>query len=825
MTGFIRPSEGDKVRDATLAAAEPAAAAASASALKNAGYDRAGDDADTPVPLPASETGVRDSVVPLMRMRSDILAALETRRIVLVRGCGAGSGVVLGKLLWDAGWGDLGKSVAVVEASRSAALQGALVAKRMFKSAEDGVGHEVRYDRRRTARTRLLFTTAEAVLLRIRSEPLLSQHDVLVFAAPQTQSLEGDLLLALLSRVLAKRSDLRIVLLFHSAGSSCEAAVTDVFARVVAGRRAPGADEDEEEAAVCAAVGAVDVALPYTAHSEVFHIGEPCYAYRSSALAVVADIHREQQAGDVLVFLPTRADVAEAAASLRQNVFLGKDKARLQVLTLEAEGQRQHAAQQSPALLGWAGHRGSDSDLRSPDTRRVYVTNVDVEAAGCVLPLLGERGGPGLRRLYVVDAGMSVMRFVDLHGGYRRSVVTCASRAEVDARATLPRYAVSASGSTLSVLQTTTYRLFTEGCYKTQMPAHTPPPVLKRDLAPLVLQLVHLRVDNIAAFPFVTRPPRVVLEKAFEQLVSLRAIKEGGPGNGARLAGKAGCVGEYFVGFPSPDVNVACFVLATAKMGMQESGLKIAAMLSVQAGLFAPVTRRSAASRRQAVEETKAKYTVAEGDHLTLLNIYNAFEAEGHSSEWAAESGLLSGVLHRAVQLKKLFASALEAHHAAVEDWDTGELEAILEEERVSKGGSFDEGAAALLLCTMQAWFAHVAVRTPDGTCYQHVAAGADAQPLHLHLSSALHQTRPDWVIYSDVEEDASGEAPRVCMRDCARVSNPLWLLRLVPHFYERTGEKQGGTKRPRDAPLAEAADALQRRADRKRASNWLDVE
>lgn len=78
--------------------------------------------------------------------------------------------------------------------------------------------------------------------------------------------------------------------------------------------------------------------------------------------------------------------------------------------------------------------------------------------------------------------------------------------------------------------------------------------------------------------------------------------------------------------------NLAKMLLTSSDLGCSEEMITIIAMLSAQTIFFRPK------EKQQLADEKKAHFHSADGDHLTLLNVYDAWEHNNYSQSWAQEN-------------------------------------------------------------------------------------------------------------------------------------------------------------------------------------------
>jgi len=168
-------------------------------------------------------------------------------------------------------------------------------------------------------------------------------------------------------------------------------------------------------------------------------------------------------------------------------------------------------------------------------------------------------------------------------------------------------------------------------------------------------------------------------------------------------------------------------------------------------------------------ERAKLKFSVHEGDHLTLLNVYRAFIKNKKNSKWCHENFLNYKSLSHAVRIKEQLESILKRFQIPI----------------VSCNGD-DE---VIRKCILSGFFANVAKYHPLGE-YRTIR---DNHSLHIHPQSVLAtETPPTWVVFNQVLLTG-----KEYMRDVT-VIDPEWLLELAPNYYEFGTERSIMSKRAR---------------------------
>jgi ATP-dependent RNA helicase DDX35 len=225
------------------------------------------------------------------------------------------------------------------------------------------------------------------------------------------------------------------------------------------------------------------------------------------------------------------------------------------------------------------------------------------------------------------------------------------------------------------------------------------------------MQLKALGIDNIVRFDFLTPPPAELVIRAFELLSSLGAVDDY-----AKLTKPLGTrMAELAV-----DPMMAKVLLAAPSFNCLSEILSIAAMVSLQGTVWVQHEgdKRSAESNRR-------KFAVEEGDHLTYLNVYQAFVTKGKKdSKWCRDNLLNYRALLRAVSIRGQLKRYLERFGIQIDETlsaRNGALDLSTQPERIRR-------------CLTTGYFAHAAKMQPDGT-FKTVSGGLT---LHAHPSSLM---------------------------------------------------------------------------------------
>ncbi|XP_037319651.2 ATP-dependent RNA helicase DHX8 isoform X2 [Pungitius pungitius] len=438
---------------------------------------------------------------------------------------------------------------------------------------------------------------------------------------------------------------------------------------------------------------------------EVLYTKEPETDYLDASLITVMQIHLTEPPGDVLVFLTGQEEIDTACEILYDRMkSLGPDVPELIILPVYS------------ALPSEMQTRIFDP--APPGSRKVVIATNIAETSLTIDGIY-----------YVVDPGFVKQKVYNSKTGIDQLVVTPISQAQAKQRA--GRAGRTGPGKT--------YRLYTERAYRDEMLTTNVPEIQRTNLASTVLSLKAMGINDLLSFDFMDAPPMETLITAMEQLYTLGALDD---------EGLLTRLGRRMAEFPLEPMLCKMLIMSV-HLGCSEEMLTIVSMLSVQNVFYRPKDKQALADQK------KAKFHQPEGDHLTLLAVYNSWKNNKFSNPWCYENFIQARSLRRAQDIRKQMLGIMDRHKLDVVSCGKATV-------RVQKA-----------ICS--GFFRNAAKKDPQ----EGYRTLIDQQVVYIHPSSALFNRQPEWVVYHELVLTT-----KEYMREVTTI-DPRWLVEFSPAFFK----------------------------------------
>lgn len=404
---------------------------------------------------------------------------------------------------------------------------------------------------------------------------------------------------------------------------------------------------------------------------EILYTKDPESDYLDASLITVMQIHLSEPAGDILLFLTGQEEIDTAAEILYERMkALGPMVPELIVLPVYSA---------LPSEM-----QSRIFDPTPPGARKVVIATNVAETSITIDGIY-----------YVVDPGFVKQSAYDAKLGMDSLIVTPISQAQARQR----------SGRAGRTGPGKCYRLYTEAAYRNEMMPNPVPEIQRTNLAMIVLTLKAMGINDLINFDFMDPPPVQTLLTALEQLFALSALDS---------EGLLTRLGRKMAVFPM-EPPLAKMLILSADLNCSEEILTIVSMLSVQNVFHRPKEKQALADSK------KAKFHQPEGDHLTLLTVYNAWKASKFSNPWCFENFIQARGMKRAQDVRKQLLGYMDRYNQDV----------------VSCGKNYTKVRRALC----GGFFRHAAKKDPQEG-YKTLVEGT---PVYIHPSSSLFNKNPEW--------------------------------------------------------------------------------
>ena len=403
-----------------------------------------------------------DADLPITARREAIVEALRLHQVLIVAGdTGSGKSTQLPQFCLELGRGIEGLIAHTQPRRLAARALAARIAEELGQPVGRSVGFRVRFADQVSDVTRLVLMTDGLLLAELASDPQLRRYDTIIVDEAHERTLNVDLALGVLKRLLPRRPDLKVIVTSATLDVERISRFFDGAPIITVSGRAHPIEVRYAEIPD----DADDLDLP-AAVFEAFQgiLTEP----------------GKIGSGDVLVFLPGEREIRDVGELLQREL-----RADVEILELYSR-------------LSW--EQQSKIFQRGARQRIVLATNV-AETSITV---------PGIRA--VIDSGLARISRYSPRSRLQRLPIEPISRASADQR----KGRCGRLGPGLCV------RLFTEADFEKRTP-FTEPEILRTNLAALLLRLAADGLGEAESFPFIDPPDSRSLSDGYRLLQELQA--------------------------------------------------------------------------------------------------------------------------------------------------------------------------------------------------------------------------------------------------------------------------------------------------------------
>ncbi|KAI9512405.1 P-loop containing nucleoside triphosphate hydrolase protein [Russula earlei] len=495
-------------------------------------------------------------LLPIVTEEQPIVETILLNTVVVICGeTGSGKTTQVPQFLFEAGFGspdsDNPGMIGITQPRRVAAMSMASRVAQELSLPSSRVSYQIRYDATVSPSTSIKFMTDGVLLRELASDFLLSKYSVLIIDEAHERSMNTDILIGVLSRVVKLRESLwreplRIVIM------SATLRISDFV----------------ENPTLFATPPPV-IKVPARQHPVTVHFNRRTLSdYVGEAIRKASKIHARLPPGGILIFLTGQNEISGVCRRLeerygaqslaerrkrRKGTQVGLDAQRFfrndgdhdTVVDFEAEemdlgggsgddlafdvedGLKDEKDVDMDALDTDDEAQGEDQALvpmhilplysllptekqmkvfePSPAGTRLVVVATNVAETSLTIP--------GIR--YVIDCGRAKERRYNLADGIQSFQISWISKASAAQRA--GRAGRTGPGHC--------YRLYSSAVFENYFEQFSQPEILRVPIEGVVLQMKCMHIDSVANFPFPTPPDRQSLRQAEKMLTYLGALE------------------------------------------------------------------------------------------------------------------------------------------------------------------------------------------------------------------------------------------------------------------------------------------------------------
>uniref|UniRef100_A0A8C2PYI9 DEAH (Asp-Glu-Ala-His) box polypeptide 32a n=1 Tax=Cyprinus carpio TaxID=7962 RepID=A0A8C2PYI9_CYPCA len=446
---------------------------------------------------------------------------------------------------------------------------------------------------------------------------------------------------------------------------------------------------------------------------EVIHSNSSSAESFYSALRLTLEVHRSREPGDVAVFLASEQEVVCACN------ILTKEASRMSVSLGELI-----------AVPLCPGHTGMCPPItESPQkSRRVFVSCSQSEDLFWLVDTI----------TFVIDTGVEKRLVYNPRVRASSEVIRPISKCQAEIRKRL-------TGSTGKC-----FCLYPEDV---QLPAEIPPRILESNITSTALFLKRMETAGIRHCDFISRPDPEGLMQALEELDYLAALD-----NDGNLSEMGIIMSELPL-----DPQMAKALLASCEFDCASEMLTIAAMLTAPSCFIEPPV-----GMVTEVMRCHVKFQHPEGDHFTLINIYNTFKRSQREpcdqEQWCEEYFLCCDALQTADAIRAQLTDILKRIELPISEAAFGTKTNALNIKRALLAGYFMQIA-----------------RDVDGSGNYFMLLNKHVAQVHRlsgYGAKAHKLGLPEWVLFHEYNLSDNN-----CIRTVTQIS-PQAFLQMAPQYF-----------------------------------------
>ncbi|KAF5382586.1 hypothetical protein D9615_002788 [Tricholomella constricta] len=507
-------------------------------------------------------------LLPIVTEEQPIMEAVLLNPVVIICGeTGSGKTTQVPQFLYEAGFGTPGSDnpgmIGITQPRRVAAMSMAARVSHELSLTSSRVSYQIRYDATVSPSTSVKFMTDGVLLRELSTDFLLTKYSVIIIDEAHERSINTDILIGVLSRVLTLRETMWKE--GKEGAKPLRLIIMSATLRV--------SDFAENRTLFPSPPPVINIAVrqhPVTIHFNRRTVSD----YVTEAIKKTIKIHTRLPPGGILIFLTGQNEITGVCRKLEakfgQKAIEGKRKRRGLASDSEKADDGKGVSQNGGVVPAQADVEAEDLDLGDggpndlafdvdegmddggpdsldSDSEEGLNEELGLEEEGADVPMhvvplysllpsemqmrVFEPPPPGTRLVvvstnvaetsltipgirYVVDCGRAKERRYDIKNGIQAFVVNWISKASAAQRA--GRAGRTGPGHC--------YRLYSSALFEHHFDQFSLPEINRMPIEGVVLQMKSMHIDAVVNFPFPTPPDRSALHQAEKVLTHLGAL-------------------------------------------------------------------------------------------------------------------------------------------------------------------------------------------------------------------------------------------------------------------------------------------------------------
>ena len=448
---------------------------------------------------------------------------------------------------------------------------------------------------------------------------------------------------------------------------------------------------------------------------DIYYTKEPEPDYIEASVVTALQIHITQPLnGDILIFLTGQEEIETAREMIYNRTKGLKNKIPTYIIL--------------PIYSSLPSEEQNKIFIPTPPNERKIILATNIAETSITIDGV----------VYVIDCGFSkIMSFNPRHN-IETLAITPISKAN----------ALQRAGRAGRVKPGKCFRLYTANSYLNECDSENIPEIQRCNLNSVILLLKTLGIDDLVNFDFIDNPPKEILIRGLEQLYALGALNN---------EGELTKLGREMSEFPI-EPNLSKCIMMSVQYFCLDQILTIVSMISVGSSFFYKPRDKNEIGNSEKIKET---FSFFEGDHFTLLNIYNQWEETDYSSVWCRQNFIHFKSMKKARNIKEQLINICSKVGINVEDENLS-----INNENTSMN---------IRKCIVSGFFFNSAKLCKDGI-YRTIK---NSHSVYIHPSSSLFKENPRWVIYHQLIYTS-----KEYMNYLIEIK-PEWLMEVAPHYYK----------------------------------------